>query len=510
VTTIASATANVRARTQAVTATALFVALFTLGLGFSMRVLNPWDESWFLEVVRRVRGGDVLYRDVSYGAGPLPVYITQALTYVVGVDVLAEKIVVALTFAATATLAWVIAERLGLDLKGRLLVVAALAYFSPPLQESPYAPMATLFVVGAFLAALLIRSADGSSVRTAASLAGGGACGLAFVCKQNVGVYGLVALVLVLGVDRQSKHALQAVCAFVASASLVLLPVVLTGGFPRYVDYGLTGKGEYLHSGLSFTQGLVPILQILRDVHSASTVEMAYWALRFFLPCVAAAGLVALVVGSRRRRTPAVLPFVVFAAAAAATLFPRFDTGHVAWAAPLLVLLLAYLLHLRRAGVARVAWIAMATWFGVAIAIMAMVPFLLARSPEANLSNLPHFHGVFVNRDDLARWRRQAARLSAAAQAKQDGLLLLVPDAGFRYLTSGLRNPTPFDFPFVTTFGVDGQQRVIDDLASGRIRRVCLAREWFGFEPDRLVHYVRTTMQAGTDLDICRLYTAPR
>jgi 4-amino-4-deoxy-L-arabinose transferase-like glycosyltransferase len=485
---------------------AVFVTMFALGLSLSMRVLNKWDESWFLEVIHRVRDGDVLYRDVGYGAGPLPVYLTQLTTYVVGVDVLAEKIVVALTFAATAALVWVIAERLGLELAGRLLAVAAIAYFSPPLQEAPYAPLATLFVVAAFLAALLIRSADTPNARTAASLAGGAACGLGFVSKQNVGVYALVALVLVLAVDRQLKHVLQAAAAFCLSAALVLLPILLEGGFARYLDYGFTGKGEYLNSGLSFTAGLDPILQAIRDIHSVASAETAYWALRFFLPCVAAVGLIALVVATRRRRSVVVLPLVVFAAVAGATLFPRFDPGHVAWAAPMLVLLLAYLLHLWRAAVPRLAWVALATWLGASIVIMAAIPLRLARSPEANLSDLPHLHGAFVNADDAVRWRREAGQLSAAAQGKSDGLLLLVPDAGFRYLTSGLENPTAFDFPFVTTFGDDGQERVIRALASGSIPRVCLGPDWFGFEPAQLVDYVRRTMRPGAELDICTVY----
>ena len=89
-------------RTQVLVA----AAMTFVGLGLSTRALNTWDESWFLEVVVRMRHGDVLYRDISYGAGPLPAYLTQAATYVVGINVLAEKLVVVLAFAGTATIAW--------------------------------------------------------------------------------------------------------------------------------------------------------------------------------------------------------------------------------------------------------------------------------------------------------------------------------------------------------------------------------------------------------------------
>ena len=72
----------------------MFATTFALGLGFSLRLLNPADESWFVQVIARMRAGDVLYRDIAFGAGPLPAYATAGLTYLTGVDVLAVKLVV--------------------------------------------------------------------------------------------------------------------------------------------------------------------------------------------------------------------------------------------------------------------------------------------------------------------------------------------------------------------------------------------------------------------------------
>jgi hypothetical protein len=87
-------------------------------------------------------------------------------------------------------------------------------------------------------------------------------------------------------------------------------------------------------------------------------------------------------------------------------------------------------------------------------------------------------------------------------------VLLLLPDAGFRYLTTGLQNPTPFDFPLVTTFGRNLQRRVIDSIASDQIRQVCLGRSWFGLEPTQLVNYVRANMRARSQLGFCTLYVS--
>jgi hypothetical protein len=444
-----------------------------------------------------MRDGDVLYRDVSYGAGPLPAYLTEAATYLVSIDILAVKLVVVLAFAGTGTLAWLIAEELGIGRNGRLGALAALAYFAPPLQQPPYAPLATVFLLAALLVALKSRRAGSSG----AALAGGSACALAFCSKQNVGIYALAALVVIYLVARRPLASLWAVGSFATVTVFVLLPVALTGGLPRYLDYGFTGKGEYLHAPGPFASTLTGVAQTVGDVRSLAGADAAYWALGFFLPVLALAALPFV------RGAPAALPVVLFAAAAAATLFPRFDTAHVAYAAPPLVLLVAYALHEWRSRIHGLAIVAIAGWVGIAVVLMATLPIRLARSPDANLSTLPHLRGAFVQRAEEAAWRAEGAKLVQAAHGDRSGLLLLIPDAGLRYLMTGLRNPTPFDFPFVTTFGRNGQQRVVAALASGRITRVCVAGEWFGLEPKVLVRFVRTTMRPGAELGICRLYS---
>ncbi len=490
----APAAVDARRQVRAAALASVFAGMFVLGLAFSLKLLDPW-EGWFLQLVARMRDGDVLYRDISYGAGPLPAYLTDAATYLVSVDILAVKLVVVLAFAASATLGWLIAEQLGLERRSRFVVLAAFAYFAPPLQQPPYAPLATTFLLAALLVALVSRQHD---TRTTA-LAGGAACALAFCSKQNVGIYALAALLVTYLAGRRLLPMLWATTAFVLVTCVVLLPVVASGGLARYVDYGFSGKGAYLHAPGPFGSTLSEVASTVAGVHSLAQADAAYWALGFFLPMLAAGSLLFV------RRTPAALPIVAFAAAGAATLFPRFDTAHVSYAAPPLILLVAYVLHAQRAHISRALVIAIAAWVGFAVVLMATLPIRLARSADAELSTLPHLRGAFVQPEEQSRWEQEGATLLSAARGSRS-LLLLVPDAGFRYLITGLHNPTAFDFPFVTTFGKNGQQRVIDSLASGRIRRVCVAGAWFGLEQTKLVRHIRSNMQAGSELGFCRMY----
>jgi hypothetical protein len=52
-------------------------------------------------------------------------------------------------------------------------------------------------------------------------------------------------------------------------------------------------------------------------------------------------------------------------------------------------------------------------------------------------------------------------------------VLLLRPDAAVWYLATGLRNPTPYDYPLASPFGPDGQQVLVENLRNGRVRYCC-------------------------------------
>src|SRR5579864_7174210 len=98
-------------RSVTVGATVLAVSLVrSLADGFGMT-----DESWFLQVVGRLRAGAVLYRDVSYGATPLAVYLTTAISHLVGVEILAVKIITNAAFALVVLLIERLIRRAGVS-----------------------------------------------------------------------------------------------------------------------------------------------------------------------------------------------------------------------------------------------------------------------------------------------------------------------------------------------------------------------------------------------------------
>ena len=51
---------------------------------------------------------------------------------------------------------------------------------------------------------------------------------------------------------------------------------------------------------------------------------------------------------------------------------------------------------------------------------------------------------------------------------------LLVPDAGLYYLITGMRNPTPYDYPYVTAFGRNGEAQTAAAIRRGEITKVLI------------------------------------
>jgi len=100
---------------------------------------------------------------------------------------------------------------------------------------------------------------------------------------------------------------------------------------------------------------------------------------------------------------------------------------------------------------------------------------------------------------------------SALAPLNGDSIFILHRWAALLYLLGDIHNPTPYDYPLVTAFGVDGQQRTLEDLRNGTLPQVCILPMNDALRPVLLEAYVLGSMQAVHDYGVCRLYrTAPK
>ena len=491
------------------------VTVFAISLARSLAGgFGLTDEGWFLQIVNRLRSGDVLYRDVYVGVMPLSVYVTTALSWLTGVEILAVKIVTNAAFALTVVVADRLVRRAGATSAWAWALVGALLILGRPYANPPYTPLSmTLFM--ATLAITLDLVGWGSpacpSRRNAAVeyWLTGVCAGLSFMAKQNVGLLALAAAlvgVLLAATDRRRAllHDGLVVTGFASAALLTLVPVILGGGLPGLWDYTLAGKGSYVRlGGVAYTESLSRLIgQARRLPAPAAVMELAHGLVLIIPISVALAGA-----WRWRRIDSANRVLVVFAAAAVATAFPRWDRFHMAYAVPVLLLTLVALFGraplsgglARSAG--RSSWLAAAALFGLA----AVDPVMAIVGTDAmHSSRLPHFRGPMIAADTE---RRLAASTRAMIDAAEGpSMFVLGTDAGFWYLATGLRNPTPFDIPAKTSVGRTGTESLLGRLSSGRLTPVCVAnqRELLGLT--EVEAFIQRQMRKGPDVGPCTVY----
>ncbi len=489
--------------------TAIFAAAFILDLSYGF---STQDESWFLQVVDRCASGQVLYRDVFFGAGPLPVYITVVLAKFFGTQILVVKAVMALCFTATALVMAYICRRLDRDFHPPLLVLALLALMPPwrPGAGVPYSPFAALLLL-ASLAVMLTwaisssgpqklpavnpqpHEADDSQRQPPASLirserlklaAAGALAGLAFASKQDVGIYCLALLLLTVSgitlLDRASAKLLFArlqvsLAAFLLALLVTLLPVFIAGGGGGYIDYGFANKGKYVEYGqISYAIGVDQLNQNLSTALSFGEWSAVYSLFLYLLPFLVFPALVLtwLLAPEQRRRTTII---TAYAGAGFASIFPRPDESHLAYAVPGLLIGAYWVWHLLAARLPAMGRIAMRavlwSWLFLGLAFVASASLL---SWGGKISSpFPHFGGTSIEADKATALEKRVQVAQTAAAGRQS-LFILSHDAGFLYLAGGLTNPTPYDYPVASAFGSHGEQDVITAISEGRIREVLL------------------------------------
>jgi hypothetical protein len=224
------------------------------------------------------------------------------------------------------------------------------------------------------------------------------------------------------------------------------------------------------------------------------------------LPLLALAALVAALARAPREGRRTVLTVAAFAAAAAVNLYPVGDAAHMGYATPLL--LLAFWFGARTVVPPRVVTGAALVLLLVPLVVVVRGTAVLASDEYAAL-DVPRFEHVVVRPEDVADYLRTARGIAAVAD--EGPLFVLDNGAGFYYLSTGVKNPTPFDFPAVTALGRDGEATVARAFATGRIRTVCVGEPGFRAElrPRRLQAAIRRVGRRGADLGRCTLFRAP-
>ncbi|HEX8969663.1 MAG TPA: hypothetical protein VF937_17400, partial [Chloroflexota bacterium] len=395
--------------------------------------IDDLDEGYFVQQAARVLHGQVPYRDFETLYAPGLVYL-HALTFaaVGGPSLLAMRALALTARAGLSLMLFALARPLvrhPLWASAPALILL-LGLDDAPVRWEPHPGwLSTLFgVVGVWCA---------SHGRTRGWLiAAGASAAAAYLFKQNTGVFVLAALLVWSG----RKRLVIPLVAFVAVSLLWLAPLL----------FALRSGGDLADLGV--------LVGAVRQAGLVSPPEPA-----IVLPLACLLGGVWLV---RQHPDPRPWWYLLAGSALFLTQYPRMDTLHLAWSAPLLLVVGSLILDRLRA-LPAVALVAVAlallwpTWSD-RVAYVAQ-PRQPLDGVEAPIETAADLQGVIA---DIQR------RTSPGEP------IFVYPTSPLLYVLADRPNPTRFDHLNPGAASPAQIDQVIDDLAHSRVKLVVISDFW--------------------------------
>jgi hypothetical protein len=382
------------------------------------------------------------------------------------------------------------------------IVIVTYAKFSSNL----YTMLAYVFFMLCFY--MIVYRLNATNKNLITLIMAGISAGLCFSSKYNIGIYLLTALILSLFLEKH-RYAIPIkklfintsilLVSFVVPIILTLLPVMLSGGFSKFLEYGFFAKGNYLELGkISYFDGLLKTGNFLtQSIFHFKKLQTPFLHTVFFLPFLLVPLLIWLLIRSKGNIKHATYIMILFYIASFLVIVPRADIHHLQFAIPVSFIAFLFALHqLKKYSykLFRFLFIGTICWIILGFTYIAEVKIRNMVSEKYHYSTIPHFLGIPVHRDHHKNYKDTISKISSVAKDKK--VFFLTPQAGFFYLTTGLKNLTPFDFPLATAFGLHGQSKVISAIESGKINLVFMEKKSGGIScPITLENYVETRMK---------------
>jgi hypothetical protein len=389
--------------------------------------VDDLDEGYFVQQAARVLHGQVPFRDFQTLYSPGLVYVHAALFWLTGQpSLVAERAVSLVARAGFVVGLYAIARPLVRNAWWAAApgVLLLFGLDDAPVRWEPHPGwLSTLFAVVAVWCLLCGRSKR--RLITAGALAA-----LAYAFKQNTGIFILLAMLL-----WTRRH--WPLVAFVVVTAVWLVPFALIVGDPT---------------------ALAPLVGAVSGAGLFSPPEAT-----ILIPLAAATGGVVLI----RRDCDPRLRWLVFAGTALfLTEFPRMDTLHLAWSAPLLLVLGAVALDRAPFAVGAVA---------LAVCVLLLVPTLAPRvtylaQPFARVADV---QAPVATASDL---ERVVADIQSRTERGEP--VFVYPTSPLLYVLADRPNPTRFDHLNPGAASSAQIQQVIADLQRSNVRVVVVSDFW--------------------------------
>lgn len=458
----------------------VWLGVLAVGWWCAPRLVPHQDECWFLLVLRRVAAGRRLYRGVFFGAGPWSVWVARPVVRLLGERLLVLRRTVVVLSVVLGGAAWTWTSAVGVPWGVGLAVATGSVVLSTALwpADNQYGLWSRIGVLVALAAPLALDDA------LAGGVVGGLGLALALLNKYTLGVIAAPGLLATAAATGSSNAGLVAV-GLGGALALAGYAVEARGGVGRSMmervfrnkrTFVATARSGFL-AGWRASTGR-PAAQL---VNERRVSWVAYGLTTLGGGLVLAGGALAVARGDEPDTMFATLALALVALAA---LSPRADDVHVRSSLPLWTAPAGAAAH-QIEPMLGVAWAVLVVAAGLVAVGLALTERRRFRAPAPA--------GTPFDGTDPWPWDLEAVLAGGRELHRLTGgtVFLLRPDAAVWYLATGLRNPTPYDYPLASPFGPDGQQQLTTNLASGRVRYCCWSPAGAGaLTPVHLEEYV--------------------
>lgn len=427
-------------------ATAAYLSWLPRNLGWA-------DESFFLYEARRIREGEAMYRDFFQFVAPLAWYVMAALYWIFGTDMATARVSMAILHGLTAVLLYLSGRAAGARRALALLPPAAYVVLCQPAW--PYASphwFSTFFL--SLLLLLTIRLPWATKPRW--SLALGAICALFVFTQQQKGAILAVGIGLLLLLDglmsrRFEKRPIAALAArlvwfaggfLVAFLPLAAVLLASAGWRPVFDDLVLYPIYEY-RGAVGVSWGRVGLLSRGYAQYTWPKV-LAYVPLAAMLVPLLRAFL-HLLRGTDRKRLRLLTILVTFCGFSCLSTVYNSDFIHLAFIAPVAFVTLSETVDWALATALPATPSRLSGWALTIVLLVALGQQLRANTlRDFRAHPFPH-RTAFGRIDFNSAWEPVLVdKLRELLEKQPSKRLFCYPFASSPYLTTGGKNPTPY------------------------------------------------------------------
>lgn len=438
------------------------------------------DESYFLYEAKRIRDGEIMYRDIFQYVTPLSSYLMAGLYFLFGTTMTTARATMGVIHGLIALLTYATARALGV--RSGLAAAAGMAHIAIGQPAWPFASWHWFSsCVASVVLWFLLRGSGAGTARSAFGL--GALCGLFLGVQQQRGLIPTVSIGMLLLVEPLTdawygsvpswRSSATKMAMFLSGILTILVPllaifVALAGFEPVYHALVRFPLENYRASAPYVSWGLVTGL-------SAAYAAATFPRFLALVPLVLVVPLARMLAALIRRRERALVrqctTLVLFAGASILSIWYNNDFIHIAFiAAPFLVCVALVtqwvldVLPLRMFAAQRVgAMLALGVAAGLTLHLGSNFRALWARYPYGHETAFGHLD--FLSAYDL----RLIDTLRARLQRSPSQEIFCYANLAFPYLAAGGKNPTPFQHFSATVFPPRDVARVVATLEQRRV-----------------------------------------